>query len=78
MNKSRRERLNAALVKLQQVEQSIDRIKDEEQDCMDNMPENLQSSDRYRAMENAVDHLEDAIESIQEAAGYVDLAINER
>jgi len=78
LNKSRRERLNAALVKLQQVEQSIDRIKDEEQDCMDNMPENLQSSDRYRAMENAVDHLEDAIESIQEAAGYVDLAINER
>lgn len=77
MNKSRRERLNAALVKLQQVAQSIDRIKDEEQDCMDNMPENLQSSDRYRAMENAVDHLEDAIESIQEAAGCIDAAINE-
>ena len=49
---------------------------DDEKDSMDNMPENLQSSDRYTAMENAVDALEDAVQSIQDATTNIDEAIN--
>ena len=35
--------------------------------CLDNMPENLQSSERYEKMEAAIDSLEAAIESIDSA-----------
>lgn len=41
--------------------------RDEEQDCLDNMPENLEGSYRYEKMDNAVDKLEDALASIEEA-----------
>lgn len=40
---------------------------DEEQDCLDNVPESLQDTDRYEKMELAVEKLEEAIESIDEA-----------
>lgn len=44
-----------------------DAVRYEEQECLDNMPENLEGSYRYEKMENAVDKLEDAISNIEEA-----------
>ena len=76
MNESRRASLRDAIAHLRNAESTIERVCDEEQDSMDNMPENLQSSDRYSAMEDAVDHLEDAIESVQEAANSLEQAMN--
>ena len=58
------------------AEADLDSIKDEERDCIDAMPENLQSSDRYSSMESAVDCLEDAIESVQQATEHINDAIN--
>lgn len=46
---------------------SICRVCDEETNSMDNMPENLQDSERHSAMEETVDYLEDAIENIHGA-----------
>jgi len=40
------------------------------------MPENLQTSERYEAMEDAVDNLEDALSSLREAKDYLDRAAN--
>ena len=42
----------------------IDAARDGEQDALDNMPENLEGTDRYEKMEIAVDNMEDAIEKI--------------
>ena len=42
-------------------------IKDEEQQCLNNMPDNLEGSERYDAMEAAVDNLEDAMDSLDDA-----------
>ena len=67
MNKKRRERLQAAIDHLDQAVSIVEGVRDEESDCKDNMPENLQDSERYEAMENAVDALEDAITSINDA-----------
>lgn len=78
MNESRRGQLNSAIALLHRAESIVDHVCDEERDSMDNMPENLQSGDRYVAMENAVSFMEDALESIQEAARNVEYAINER
>jgi len=78
LNKPRRDSLKCAIDLLKRAEFTIERVCDEEKDSMDNVPENLQSSDRYIAMEKAVDYLEDAIGSIQEAATNVECAVNER
>ena len=40
----------------------IERLKDEEQEYLDNIPENMQSSDRYYAAEEAVSNLENAVD----------------
>lgn len=52
----------------------IQDVRYEERECLDNMPENLQNSDRYDAMDAAVDSLGDALDSIREAKGYVEQA----
>lgn len=46
----------------------ICRAAEEEQDCLDNLPENLQSSERYEKMEEAVSLLEGAAEEIESAS----------
>lgn len=48
--------------------QIVNAVKDEEQDALDNFPENLQNSERYTAMENAIDDLEEAIDCIEQAS----------
>lgn len=42
---------------------------------MDNYPENLQSTERFERMEAAVDSLNDALEKIEDAKGYIEAAI---
>lgn len=76
MNQQRRQQLTKVVDLLRNAETDLDRIRDEEQDCMDAMPENLQNSERFSSMESAVDCLEDAIESVQQATEYVNDAIN--
>ena len=41
----------------------------------DNLPENLQNSERYETMEAAIDSLEEAIDKIDEAKDHIDDAI---
>lgn len=45
----------------------VSKVLEEEEDCLDNMPENLQMSEKYEMMESAIDRLEDAIEQIDDA-----------
>ena len=67
MNKYRREEIAKAVSLLETAFILIESIRDEEQGALDNMPENLEYSERYEKMENAVDKLDDAISSIEEA-----------
>lgn len=67
MNNARREKLKKVLVMLSEASNIIDQIYDQEQECMDNFPENLQSTDRYDNIEYAVDCLTEAAEKIGEA-----------
>ena len=66
MNKQRRSKLSEAIVHLDSALQIISDVRDDEQDALDNMPENLQSSDRYSEMENAVDTTDEAIDEIED------------
>ena len=68
MNKERRrkidktvENVNSLQNVLEELQQQIEEIRDEEQDYLDNIPENLQNSERYETAENALDNLEEAV-----------------
>lgn len=75
MNEKRRGSLRAALELLGRAASIIDTVCDQETDAMDNYPENLQGTDRYESMEDAVDNLNEASEKIEEAKEYVEQAI---
>lgn len=68
MNDRRRKSLKQALSMLESASQIINMVAEEEQDCLDNMPENLQGSERYEKMEDVVSLLESATEDIDTAS----------
>lgn len=74
MNKQRREKINKAVSLLEAAFQIVEMVRDEEQDCLDNIPENLEYSNQYEKMENAVDKLDDAVSSIEDAKEALDEA----
>ena len=45
----------------------VSSVLDEEEDAFDNIPENLQGSERYEKTEDAIDCLNDASENIDAA-----------
>ena len=75
MNKKRRELLTSAIPFLSQAASIIERAAEQESDCLDNIPENLQDTDRYEKMEKAVESLEAALENIESAREFVSEAI---
>lgn len=68
MNDNRRKNLKRALSMLESANQIISQAADQEQDSLDNLPESLQSSERYEKMEDTVSLLESAIEDIDIAS----------
>ena len=73
MNKERRAEIQDVLktldnitAELEDLQSSIENIKDEEQDYLDNIPENLQESDRYHKSEEAIENLESACDTIED------------
>jgi len=74
VNKQRRARLSEAHSLLGRAVSIVERAKDEEQDSFDNLPENLQSSERGEIMEEAIDELQTAIDSINDAMEHIDCA----
>ena len=74
MNKIRRKTLNELYDKLAELRDLLEEVKCEEEDYRDNMPENLQNSERYEIAENACDNMDSAVCSIEEALDYIESA----
>lgn len=75
MNKKRRERLRDAIKLIESASLIVEGARDEEQDCFDNLPENLKDYDKGLVMEEAIDFLDDAIDSIEKSVEYINKAI---
>lgn len=75
MNNTRRELLSRVGALLDQAYGIVSTALDQEQNCLDNMPENLQDSERYQKMESAVDNLESAVDSIEEAKDSISFSL---
>lgn len=67
MNQKRRTEISEAIAQIVLAKQDVESILMDEQTCLDNMPENLEGSERYERIENAVDKLDDAVGSLQDA-----------
>lgn len=67
MNNQKREKLKLARGFLNKASDIVSSVLDDEQDCLDNMPDNLQYSDRYERMEAAISKLEDGLNNIEAA-----------
>lgn len=74
MNKARRKRLEGLYDELVIFSDKIEGLRDEEQLCLDAMPESFEYTERYEAMEEAIDNLDYAISSIEEALSYIESA----
>ena len=66
MNKERRKQISAVIGRLSDCAGDFESIKDEEDESRENIPENLQSGDRYSESEECSGALEDAASGIQE------------
>lgn len=75
MNNTRRDKLKKAVALLDDAEEIISGAQEEEQECLDNLPESLEGSERYEKMESAISMLEEAIENITNARDNLDEAM---
>lgn len=71
LNKVRRTKLSEVCNLLLHALQIVSLVKDEEQNSLDNIPENLQNSELYTLMEDTIDKLDDVSEKIEEAMNSV-------
>jgi hypothetical protein len=67
MNDQRRKRITELVVLLEGLKADIEFVQQEEQDYYDNMPENLQGSDKGQAAEAAADSLQEAADEVGNA-----------
>ena len=74
MNKPRRKTLADIREKLSELRDLLEEVMMEEEEYRDNMPENLQGSERYEKAEEACDNLDSARTSIDEALEYIESA----
>ena len=75
MNKLRRKSLQALSEKLDELKSELEDIQQQEEEYRDNIPENLQGSDRYDRADSACSDLFDAVSSIDEALDSIESAI---
>jgi hypothetical protein len=64
MNDERRKHIKSAIVLLSQAKEILDLVREEEDEAMEAMPENLHGSERYELMEQASCELDTAVDTI--------------
>lgn len=75
MNKIRRKALQEIYDKLSDLREELEAIKDEEDESRENMPENLQGSERYEQSETASGNIDEAMEYLSSAFDSIESAM---
>lgn len=66
MNNERRKRISEEIENLQNAMQNLEVLRDEEQECYDNLPESFQDGERGEKMTECIDALDNAISNIED------------
>lgn len=74
MNKARRKALDEVISKIEEAKELLENLQAEEEEYRDNMPENLQGSERYEAADAAVDSMSSAVDALDEAISSIESA----
>ena len=77
MNKDRRKRLRNALVDLKEVTEAIERVKDEEQGTVDNLPDGIHNGAKGNRMQDGVYQLESILDELGSSAERVEEVIKD-
>ncbi len=72
MNRCRKERIKKICEELRRCLGELNDIHDEEEEYHDNIPDNLQGSERAETSEEAIESLDNAADSISEACDYLE------
>lgn len=72
MNAKVRKEIAKHIEALNDIKDKLESIRDDEGEKYDNMPEGLQDSERADEMLEAVDNLDSAVSSIEEAVEYLE------
>lgn len=67
------ERVSTLLDQLRDCKDELEQIREDEQEAYDNLPESIQDGDRGQAMQNSIDAIESACDTLM---GYEDLDIS--
>ena len=65
MNKSRRDNIQEVVGQLEDLKSTLEGLQGEEEEYRDNIPENLQGSERYEKAEEACDTLSEAVDGLE-------------
>lgn len=65
MNKARRARIHEILDRIETIQYELEDIKAEEQDQLDRIPDNLKNATRRESAEEAINCIEEALESLE-------------
>lgn len=67
MNKKRKVEVVRIIGNLRQSLGDLEGVRDREESALENTPENLQGSQRYEDTEEALERIDDAVSSVQDA-----------
>lgn len=74
VNNVRRKHVDDVIEKLRNIQEEINDILSEEEEYRDNIPENLQGSEKYENAENNCSNLQSAADQVDEVISYLEEA----
>lgn len=76
MNIKRRKRIESCVINLQGIIDELEMLLSDEQSAYDNMPENLQYSQRGEESEESIDNMEEAMDGLGNALDELKSAVD--
>lgn len=72
MNKDRRKSIERIVDKINEIKADLTWVRNDEEEAYDNLPEGIQSSERGDSMQEAIEAMDDADGSLQEAVDFLE------
>ena len=74
MNNDRRKELSRLSVQIEEIKDSLESLKCEEEEYLENMPENFQDSERGERASEAINNIDSALSALGEAISCMERA----
>ena len=76
MNNTRRKEIEKVIALIGEARSLLEELKEEEEEYRDNMPENLQGSERYEKADEACYNMEEVIDNLEDAENTLEEVIS--